>query len=702
MVSDASAELPGKVLAMLTRALEHFEFDWIFRCEDTSYVDIDRLASLGFAGADVVADARLMDGGGGCGNTCYLLSRGIAVRLVRDGRIPGKGSDRDLVIREALRLGAKIVLSDSLRSDGISHPRADNAIACGRAGDPARMRAVHTLRTTEPVVELRAEHTSWRDSLLVHADGTFARKAGYCAGTVARDPAGMILRWFDWEAERLVEAPDGQWSDYRVENLDWTDPGGADGLDVLAEMQASRVSVELVRYGPPQDGGWLVPSGLNFDQVITVRAEHQSEFEIDFARRHPETRFAQFDPTPPGFSAPLPEGDSNRIETDSGDNPCFLLDLLEARLKDGETVLLKLDSEGAEWTCGLDRINSEKVHVILLRIHGMLGTLGRMAGGPVLGALAQQFTLVHARADNRSPAARVRGHELTDCFDLTLVSRRIADSLRQEGALSPPNFENDPEKPAARLGLLVPGSLRGKAPRRAVFSLSTSPSRIKTIAATIRSLLAQTRPPDQIHVNCPWVFKRTGGEFASDDLDSLAGLAPGIVKVNRCEDMGPVSKLLPTLEVEPAGDTLIVILDDDNTYPPELLKRALDECAAVPGAVLANRFWTITPGFDVAEGWRGIAIRRNLIDVEDFAAFVRSAVEDHDCYRSDDVVISYYLRLRGVPLRLFSEPLGSEVLDSINSDRDALYRQDGVYHDIRYRRAIAVLGQKFGSLPPAR
>jgi hypothetical protein len=66
------------------------------------------------------------------------------------------------------------------------------------------------------------------------------------------------------------------------------------------------------------------------------------------------------------------------------------------------------------------------------------------------------------------------------------------------------------------------------------------------------------------------------------------------------------------------------------------------------------------------------------------------------------VVISYYLRLRGVPLRLFSDPLGSEVLDSVNLDRDALHRQDGVYHDVRYRRAMAVLGQKFGSLPPAR
>jgi hypothetical protein len=702
MVSDAGAELPGKVLAMLTRALENHEFDWIFRCEDTSYVDLDRLASLVSAGADVVADGRIMDGGGGCGNTCYLLSRGIAGRLVRDGRIAAKGSDRELVVREALRLGAKVVLSDSLRSDGLSHPRADNAIVCGRAGDPARMRAVHSLRTTEPTVELRAEHPGWKDSLLVHADGTFARKAGYWAGTVARDPAGMLLKWFDWEPERLVEAPDGQWSDFRVENLDWTGPGGADGLDALAAMHAARVPVELVHYGPPHDGGWLVPAGLRFDRVITVGAGQRSEFETDYAGRHPATRFDRFDPTPPDSSPPLPGGDCQRTGAAAGYNPCFLLDLVAGRVRDGETVLLRMDCGGAEWTCGLERIDPGKVHVVLVRIHGMLGTRGRMAGGPVMGALAEHFALVHARADNRAPAGRVRGHQLTDGIELTLVSRRIVGSLRKEGAPPPPAFENDPEKPAARLELLVPESLRGGAPRRAVFSLSTSPSRIKTIGATVRSLLAQTRPPDRIHVNCPWVFKRTGGEFAGEDLDALAGLAPGIIRINRCEDMGPVSKLLPTLEVEPAGDTLIVILDDDNTYPPELLERALDECAAVQGAVLANRFWTIVPGFDVAEGWRGIAIRRNLIDAGDFAAFVRTAVEDHDCYRSDDVVISYYLRLRGVPLRLFSDPLGSEVLDSVNLDRDALHRQDGVYHDVRYRRAMAVLGQKFGSLPPAR
>jgi hypothetical protein len=35
-----------------------------------------------------------------------------------------------------------------------------------------------------------------------------------------------------------------------------------------------------------------------------------------------------------------------------------------------------------------------------------------MAGGPVMGALAEHFALVHARADNRVPAGRVRGHQL--------------------------------------------------------------------------------------------------------------------------------------------------------------------------------------------------------------------------------------------------------------------------------------------------
>lgn len=456
MASDAGAEIPGKVMAMLARALEIGGFDWIFRCEDTSYVDIGRLAGLAASGADVVADRGLLDGGGGCGNTCYLLSRDIAGRLVRNGSIPANGGDRDPVVREAMRLGAKVVLSDALRADGLSHPRADNPVACGRAGDPARMRAVHTLRTTEPAAELRVEHPGWRDSLLVHPDGTFTRKAGYWSGTLAKDPAGMILNWFDWEPERLVEAPDGQWADYRVENQDWTGPGGPDGLDVLAAMYASRVPVALDRYGPPRDGGWFVPAGPSIDRVISVGAGDRVEFETDYAGRHPGTRFDLFDRTIPDARPPVPGGVFHRIGDEAGNQSCFLPDLLEKHVRDGETVLLRMDGGEDEWTCGLDRIDAGMVHILLVRISGMFGTRGRMAGGPVLGALAKQFELVHARADNRAPIGRVREHHITDTIDLTLVSRKIAGELRNKEALPPECFENDPEKPAARLELPDP------------------------------------------------------------------------------------------------------------------------------------------------------------------------------------------------------------------------------------------------------
>lgn len=482
---DSPGFRPSKVMAMLRHALGNLDFGWLFKCDDDTYVDLGRLRELAESGVDLVGNPGLWQRGAPDGGAGYLLSREMVLKLVLEGGVAPRGAEDLLVGREALRLGARARVSDRLLATASPYPRPDNDLVTASHCEPVRMRAIHTLRHTVPVIELEVEHPSWHDRLLVHADGTFARRKGHCAGIITEDARGGILQWFDWRPERLVETEEGCPLDF------WVEPEEPEGE------------------GCPDRAGPQVPAE---------------------------------------------------------------------------------------------------------------------AGGT---------------------AAAI--------------------------------------------------------PARAVFSLSTSPGRIGTIATTIRSLLNQTRVPDLIHVNCPFVFKRTGGVFADEDLEALARLAPGIVQVNRCEDMGPVSKLLPALELEPDPETVVITVDDDNWYPSATLERMLGDCAAHRESVLANRVWNFDgePPIEIAEGWTGVAIRRGLIDLDDLLDFVRTAVADHDCYRSDDLVLSYYYRMRGIPVRLCSRPIRTLVLGEINGDEHALHKQDGVFHDVRYRRCLRVLENQSGEARPS-
>ncbi len=52
--SDWYEDLPAKTLAFLRYCLEHFQFDYIFKCDDDTYVDLQKLVRMPFLGADYV------------------------------------------------------------------------------------------------------------------------------------------------------------------------------------------------------------------------------------------------------------------------------------------------------------------------------------------------------------------------------------------------------------------------------------------------------------------------------------------------------------------------------------------------------------------------------------------------------------------------------------------------------------------------
>jgi hypothetical protein len=134
--------------------------------------------------------------------------------------------------------------------------------------------------------------------------------------------------------------------------------------------------------------------------------------------------------------------------------------------------------------------------------------------------------------------------------------------------------------------------------RRVIAALTTLPDRIANLEPTLRSLLEQTRPPDEIVLTIPQFSTRQKTEYLVPSyLDGIPRL-----RILRCEkDWGPATKFIPVIQEELTagrGETLIMVVDDDRIYPRDALEIFLHYHQQMPEAALC---------------FRGALIPRNLV-----------------------------------------------------------------------------------------
>jgi len=192
---------------------------------------------------------------------------------------------------------------------------------------------------------------------------------------------------------------------------------------------------------------------------------------------------------------------------------------------------------------------------------------------------------------------------------------------------------------------------------RIIASLTTSPARLLLLEPVLISLTkGQTRPPDEIHLNIPWKFGRTGEAYL---LPDFLGRYP--VKVFRTDDVGPATKLVPTLARVADPETWILTLDDDVRHLPVAVERLEDAAIAEPSSAHGYsdyalwRKWTPGRPVDFLAGFGGCLFRRGFFG-PDFPAYFESAIADKACFFQDDIVIGNYLALRRTQCHRISAP----------------------------------------------
>ena len=131
-------------------------------------------------------------------------------------------------------------------------------------------------------------------------------------------------------------------------------------------------------------------------------------------------------------------------------------------------------------------------------------------------------------------------------------------------------------------------------PRRcdAVVSLTSIPSRLPLIERTLKSLMRQVLAPRRIVLNLPRFSRRENAAYeAPAFLDGIQA-----VSIRWCEDLGPSTKLLPTL-AEEAADTPIIVVDDDRIYPPNLVADLTAAAEADPDSAFGMSGWVVPADF---------------------------------------------------------------------------------------------------------
>ena len=168
-------------------------------------------------------------------------------------------------------------------------------------------------------------------------------------------------------------------------------------------------------------------------------------------------------------------------------------------------------------------------------------------------------------------------------------------------------------------------------------STSTIPQRIKSLEKSINSLLNQSKKPDKVFVNIPFKYRRFSETIKDHEIPKFNSSA---VEITRCEDYGPATKLLGSLD-KLEKNSLIILFDDDHIYENYMIEKFSHFYTKSPNN--AYSFYVHPLGnFGIGQGADGFAINTNhLKGIKNFYDIVAKNYKELFLY--DDLWISYFL-----------------------------------------------------------
>tara|TARA_B110000495_G_scaffold163113_1_gene148241 strand:+ start:813 stop:1550 length:738 start_codon:yes stop_codon:yes gene_type:complete len=221
-------------------------------------------------------------------------------------------------------------------------------------------------------------------------------------------------------------------------------------------------------------------------------------------------------------------------------------------------------------------------------------------------------------------------------------------------------------------------------------TFTTIPSRLNSIHKTIDSIKRQTFKPKKIFLNVPYKYYRFPKiEISNQDLIKYED---DLVEISRCEDFGPATKIMGSLDKIKKFDCAIII-DDDHIYNNKMCEIFIKEFEKKN----INYSYYIQKLFDIdmAQCADGFLINCKYLD--DIKSFYNTYVKkNRNLFLDDDLWISIYLQkikkskienLIGV----FTKETNKQIVYDIHSSVDALSNKIHSPKKFINRRKIAKL-----------
>ena len=168
-------------------------------------------------------------------------------------------------------------------------------------------------------------------------------------------------------------------------------------------------------------------------------------------------------------------------------------------------------------------------------------------------------------------------------------------------------------------------------------SISTIPPRIKNLEKSVKSILSQTLKPDKIFINIPNKYKRFKEVISDDQIPNFKDTS---IEVTRCEDCGPGTKLLGSLD-KIKKNSLVILADDDNIYENYMVEKFYYFYKVAPENAYSFYVHPLD-NFPIGQGADGFAINTNAL--QGIKNFYEKIVKDYkELFLYDDPWISYFL-----------------------------------------------------------
>ncbi len=246
---DDYNHLPAKVVAFFRHALEHYDFQWLFKCDDDTYIDLSRLPSLPQEGMDHMGNRMYEHRNEVSGGAGYFLSRTMVEQLVAANDIPPTGAEDVLVTQAVARRQGKIVFTERLYFACDAYPLPDNDLVTAHWCSPLMLRCIHAVNQGEACCAYQGTHPAWQDEVLFYSNHVFRRKTSLCCGEWRWTNDRLLeLHWGRWPMDTLIPVGD----EFMSRDLKLSPLHGK-----LSEPDSGTTATRRLNLGGETRDGWL-------------------------------------------------------------------------------------------------------------------------------------------------------------------------------------------------------------------------------------------------------------------------------------------------------------------------------------------------------------------------------------------------------------------------------------------------------------